>query len=141
MVRLTFTLSPDAVEALGRPVVGQGGFQSLLRQIQALLVSNELTLTPELISRIVRYVQDYGGGGFQNRLDTILDELRALGNCLAPTHCSRVTSTARSGLTQSFNSRDAHVVPASSAPGDREASTTGSCSNHTRWLGAVEQCQ
>ena len=72
MVRLTFTLPPEAIEALGRPVVGQGGFQSLLRQIQALLVGNELTLTPELIGRIVRYVQDYGGGGVQGRLDTIL---------------------------------------------------------------------
>ena len=48
MVRLTFTLPPEAIEALGRPVVGQGGFQSLLRQIQALLVGNELSLTPEL---------------------------------------------------------------------------------------------
>jgi hypothetical protein len=49
-----------------------------------LLVGNELTLTPELIGRIVRYVQDYGGGGFQARLDTILDELRALGSALRP---------------------------------------------------------
>jgi hypothetical protein len=84
MVRLTFTLPPDAVEALGRPVVGQGGFQSLFRQIQALLVGNELTLTPELTDRIVRYVQDYGGGGFQGRLDTILEELKTLGAALRP---------------------------------------------------------
>ena len=53
MVRVAFTLPPEAIQALGRPVVGQGGFQSLLRQIQALLVGNELTLTPELIGRIV----------------------------------------------------------------------------------------
>jgi hypothetical protein len=84
MVRLTFTLPPQGIEALGRPVVGQGGFQSLLRQIQASLVDDELTLTPELIGKIVRYVQDYGGGGFQGRLDTILDELRALGSALRP---------------------------------------------------------
>jgi hypothetical protein len=49
-----------------------------------LLVGNELTLTPELIDRIVRYVQDYGGGGFQGRLDTILEELKALGAALRP---------------------------------------------------------
>ena len=84
MVRLAFTLSPDAVGALSRPVVGQGGFQSLLRQIQALLVGNELTLTPELIDKLVRYVQDYGGGAFQGRLDTILDELRTLGSASRP---------------------------------------------------------
>lgn len=84
MVRPTFTLPPDAVEALGRPVVGPGGFQSLLRQIQALLVGNELTVTPELIDPIVRCVQDYGGGGFQGRLDTILEELKTLGAALRP---------------------------------------------------------
>ena len=47
-------------EALGRPVVGQGGFQSLLRQLQSLPKDGDLTLTPELIAKMVRYVQDYG---------------------------------------------------------------------------------
>ena len=45
---------------------------------------HELTLTPELISKIVRYVQDYGRGGFQGRLDTVLEELTELGNVLQP---------------------------------------------------------
>lgn len=65
MVALRFVLTPAAVDALNRPVVGQGRFQSLLRQVQDLLSGNELTLTPELVAKIVRYVQDYGQGGFQ----------------------------------------------------------------------------
>jgi hypothetical protein len=69
---------------LARPVVGQGGFQSLLRQLQALLSNGELTLTPELIAKMVRYVQEYGQGGFQGRLDTVLEELKKLGEVLGP---------------------------------------------------------
>jgi hypothetical protein len=37
MFTVTVKLPPDAAEALERPVVGQGGFQSLLRQLQSLL--------------------------------------------------------------------------------------------------------
>jgi len=69
---------------LGRPVVGQGGFQSLLRQLQSLLKNGDLTLTPELIATMVRYVQDYGQGGFQGRLDTVLEELKKLSEVLRP---------------------------------------------------------
>ena len=84
MVRLTFTLPTRAVEALRRPVVGQGGFQSLLRHLQKRLEGNELTLSPDLIAKIVRYVRDYGGGGFQGRLDTVLSELKKLRSLLSP---------------------------------------------------------
>lgn len=85
MITVRFSLGVDAAEALARPVVGQGGFQSLLRQLQELADEHhELTLTPELISKIVRYVQDYGRGGFQGRLDTVLEELTELGNVLQP---------------------------------------------------------
>src|SRR5206468_3882402 len=52
-----------------------------------------------------RYVQDYGGGGFQGRLDTILDELRALGSALRPLDAAERRALTRSGLTQSFHRR------------------------------------
>jgi hypothetical protein len=78
-------LSPEALDAPRRPVAGSGGFQSLLRTLQR-GVSDEkvLVLTPELDERIARYVQSYGGGGFQGRLDAVLAELTALARTLEP---------------------------------------------------------
>lgn len=81
---MRFKLPAEAADALRRPVVGQGGFQSLLRQLQSLLNDGELTLTPELIAKMVRYVQDYGQGGFRGRLDTALEELKKLSKVLRP---------------------------------------------------------
>lgn len=43
MFTVRFKLPAEAADALRRPVVGQGGFQSLLRQLQALLNDGELT--------------------------------------------------------------------------------------------------
>ena len=84
MFTVRFSLPADAAEALARPVVGQGGFQSLLRQLQGSLDGGDLTLTPEVIAKMVRYVQDYGQGGFQGRLDAVLEELKRLGDVLKP---------------------------------------------------------
>lgn len=77
-------LSAAAVQALQKPVVGQGGFQSLLRQLQGQVDKGALTLTPALITKIVRYVREYGQGGFQGRLDTVLEELQSLAQALQP---------------------------------------------------------
>ena len=78
-------LSPQALEALMRPAVGSGGFQSLLRTLQGGVTEERvLVLTPELVERIARYVQSYGGGGFQGRLDAVLAELTALARALEP---------------------------------------------------------
>lgn len=85
MVTVTVPLTEDAVGVLNRPVVGQGGFQNLLRDLQDQLgTGSQLVLTPDLIERIVRYVQGYGQGGFQGRLDTVLAELQALARALQP---------------------------------------------------------
>jgi len=78
-------LSPDAVEALMRPVVGSGGFQSLLRTLQAGVMADQtLILTPDLLERIARYVKSYGRGGFQGRLDAVLTQLTRLARVLEP---------------------------------------------------------
>jgi hypothetical protein len=77
-------LPTDAVAALQRPVNGVGGFQSLLRALQKQLNGNELVLTPDLVEKIARYVDRYGQGGFQGRLDTVLVELKQLALALRP---------------------------------------------------------
>ena len=84
--RLTICLDlrPDAIAALQRPVNGEGGFQSLLRALQKQLNGSELVLTPDLVEKIARYVDRYGQGGFQGRLDTVLVELKQLAQALRP---------------------------------------------------------
>lgn len=77
-------LEPDAVARLRRPVNGEGGFQNLLRALQRQLKEDELVLTPDLIEKIARYVERYGHGGFQGRLDTVLVELKRLAEVLRP---------------------------------------------------------
>jgi hypothetical protein len=84
MATLTIQLSAEAAGALLRPVVGDGGFQSLLRQLQASLDDDKLTLTSDLIAKMVRYVRDYGQVGFQGRPDAVLGELKKLSEVLRP---------------------------------------------------------
>ena len=85
MFVVTIDLGPDAIEALRKPVHGQGGLQGLLRDLQGQISNdNQVVLTQEVIERIARYVHQYGQGGFQGRLDTILQELGLLARTLAP---------------------------------------------------------
>lgn len=82
---IRIVLDPDAILALTRPVVGSGGFQSLLRRLQQGLASDgTLTLGPGDVATISRYVHDYGQGGFQGRLDLVLRELTSLAQALRP---------------------------------------------------------
>jgi len=85
MTVVRIQLGPAALRALRRPVVGQGGFQSLLRRIQRELGDgSDLLLTVGTIERMARYVERYSEGGFQGRLRYILDELRTLAEALRP---------------------------------------------------------
>jgi hypothetical protein len=68
---VTVTLTKKAARAIRRPVHGVGGFQGLLRLLQANLKGETLTLTPALAERTRRYIDDYGAGGFQYRLGMI----------------------------------------------------------------------
>ncbi len=62
-------LEPSEVKQLDKPVEGSGGFQSLLRRLNAQRADAILTLTPDIASRVARYYrQGYGSGGFQGRL-------------------------------------------------------------------------
>jgi len=85
MTTVRIELNVDALEALPRPVNGQGGFQSLLREIQQQLSGgNVLVMTPSLVERVARHVDQYGDGGFQGRLEYVLTELRELARVLGP---------------------------------------------------------
>lgn len=85
MTTIRIELGPDALAALRKPIVGEGGFQSLLRTLQSQIAdANVLVLTPDLTEQIARYVHDYGQGGFQGRLETVLEELRKLARALLP---------------------------------------------------------
>lgn len=65
-------LTAEAIEHLSRPVRGSGGFQSLLRRLQANFDSatGELAISESDTEKLIRYAINYGQGGFQDRLKT-----------------------------------------------------------------------
>lgn len=63
-----FPLSPAAARGLAKPVVGKGGYQTLMRRLQKQTVDGVLTVSVRDMEMILRYILSYGGGGFQNRL-------------------------------------------------------------------------
>lgn len=75
--RLRLRLTSDQMEFLERPVRGEGGYQSLLRRLKSNLQGNQLTLSRSDCEKAVRYSEDYGQGGFQDRLRSIVDEAEA----------------------------------------------------------------
>lgn len=73
-------LTADQLEFLSRPIHGQGGYQSLLRRLQDNIHGRLLTLSRTDCERIVRYATQYGEGGFQGRLRTIIQLARIFSN-------------------------------------------------------------
>jgi hypothetical protein len=73
-------LNAQEAEALMRKVNGTGGFQGLLRALQKGFDrrTGTLTLTADQIERINRYTQQYGAGGFEDRLDGVRRNLPRL---------------------------------------------------------------
>lgn len=67
------TLDKQEMSQLMRPIVGQGGWQSLLARLQALLDQNtgEITLSDEDRGCLCRYAFDYGNGGWESQLRQI----------------------------------------------------------------------
>ena len=61
-------LTEDELRRLMRPVRGEGGWQSLLRQLQRSVVATTLTLSERDVARIRRSRENYGDGGWQGRL-------------------------------------------------------------------------
>ena len=68
MGHVTFDLTQAENAELAKAVNGQGGYQTLLREIRPLVQPNgSLTIDDEQLGRIVRMCA-YGSGGFQGRL-------------------------------------------------------------------------
>ncbi|MDG6912817.1 MAG: hypothetical protein JRN35_07030 [Nitrososphaerota archaeon] len=61
---------------------GSGGYQSLISGLQGEQLDRKtglLRLNSEQVRRIIRYVQDYGGGGWQDQLRPVYLALHRLG--------------------------------------------------------------
>lgn len=57
-----------------------GGYQQLHEELRAALgEDNVLRLRADLVERVIRYAQDYGGGGFQARLRPVYRALHRMG--------------------------------------------------------------
>lgn len=74
-MRVSISLRPEDIELLKRPIRGSGGWQILLRRIQDRIKGDELTLEVKDVGKILRYVSDYGSGGFEGRLGVIVQPL------------------------------------------------------------------
>ena len=76
-------LSDDELEMIGKAIIGSGGFQTVLRRLQANLDRENklLCITPELASIITRCSSgQYGPGGFQERLKVIAERMEEAGD-------------------------------------------------------------
>ena len=78
--RFTAELNEQEAAALMRKVNGQGGFQTLLRSLQKGFDrrTRTVTLDGDQVEKIKRYTQQYGAGGFEDRLDGIRRNLPRL---------------------------------------------------------------
>ena len=64
----TFTLDPAEIAEMLAPS-GQGGHQSLHKRIRAALaLGPTVTFDDEQLGELIRYMSQYGSGGFQGRL-------------------------------------------------------------------------
>lgn len=77
---LVIKLTAEEKDLLMKPVAGEGGWQSLMRQLKKQITNNnKLFINQRQLERIIRYSQLYGVGGWQKRLEVILNKLRTLG--------------------------------------------------------------
>lgn len=67
--KLKFTFKPEEADALAIEAVGQGGFQSLIRKLQAAYdpATRSIDMSDDMIGMVVRYLS-YKPGGFEGRL-------------------------------------------------------------------------
>ncbi len=81
-MKILIPLTDAQRDRLLLPVQGSGGWQSLLRKLQKRIQDSHVELTTEDVGRILRYAQDYGQGGFQNRLDGVVKQSRILAKAI-----------------------------------------------------------
>ncbi len=68
-------LDSNAIEQLLKPVNGDGGYQSLMRKLQAQYNHNNgiLEYDGDDLEKLKRYANEYESGGFQGRFKAILN--------------------------------------------------------------------
>lgn len=73
-VTLSFSLTPDEVEVVTRPIVGDGGHQRLLRLLveDRLTMAGRMTLSLPEFEAVKRHATNYGEGGYQQRFRTLV---------------------------------------------------------------------
>jgi hypothetical protein len=81
---ITIQLNSDEIAGLMEPINGVGGWQSLFEGLLKNFdkASGTITLSPALRARIHHYYQNYGSGGFQNRVKRVFR--RALPHLFVP---------------------------------------------------------
>lgn len=82
VTRVIITLNADELSLLQKELHGVGGFQSLIASLQSKTTGYDLELNLDDVERIARYVKEYGKGGFQGRLDGVLNEIENLVHAL-----------------------------------------------------------
>ena len=74
---LTIKVTKEISDELGRPIIGSGGWQSLLRSLRDRSIGGHISLDLHWIERISRYWGGYGSGGYQGRLDPLVREIES----------------------------------------------------------------
>jgi hypothetical protein len=80
MVRVEIELTPDEVALVQKGLSGDGGYQRILTRMQGWLQpgTNRILVPLNELDNVVRYAFDYGKGGFQSRMCSVAEGIRAL---------------------------------------------------------------
>ncbi len=76
MDSITIAVTDDEIGVIRRADKEGGGFQALFGRLEAGISGNQLTLTRTDAQRVMRYAEDYGGGGWQQHLGPLADRIR-----------------------------------------------------------------
>lgn len=73
-----YQLTDPQLAELSKELTGKasGGFQDLIRSLSATRHGNLQTIDDTQAEKLVRYSTKYGGGGFEERLKTLLDQVK-----------------------------------------------------------------
>jgi len=86
MMNINIKLTDEEVALLKKPIRGEGGWQVLLQRLQKKVsADNTISISPSEIETIIRYCQNYGEGGWQKQLSSILTAIGRMG-----TYCARI---------------------------------------------------
>lgn len=81
MYRIVFYgIKPEDIKSILKNQAGRGGFQTLIIKIRSQYSEQreELHLDKADIERLYRYAKEYGEGGFQDRIQVLLERLNII---------------------------------------------------------------